>query len=566
MSLLHRYPGLSLHLHLCKKESYSISHDASFSNLCLKNGMFYQGQEELTQWKKTVIISDHNLIYIYGLGLGLCYLTLKEWLSEDLIRNLIFLEDDPLVFLAFLSMPYAQELIDHPQVHLKWIFNPKEWDLVLEELSITYPFEKIIITALASYKKKSLYKRIVQDLLRKTTFWAGLAAEHISAPFLHYNIVSNIPKIGNSSYVNHWVGAFKNVPAIICGAGFSLQNNAQELLYLRDHALIIGGGSTLSALSHLNIRPHIGIAVDPNPQEEKALEGCHYTDLPFIFANRLYHSILKRFQGPYGYVRSFTGNSFEAYIEDQLGLKDSLIGSDLPREAASVTTLAVALAVFWGCNPIILTGVDLAYAPSSKQSYSAGVFSYESSSKTFYRKNFQGKRVKTLLKWILEQQALDWYAHEHPHTTFIHTASTGLGFKNICYQSLSSLITSQSFSSFDGDKAVLDLMNNHSLNFPASQIETLFATIENSLQSSLSFIESLLKEIPYSGKSIFYESQLQEELAYSLLLRTSSITFEKIHTARRSWTWEKHWSYLLNLTKDYLVNFSSIKIPLEIRQ
>ncbi len=47
------------------------------------------------------------------------------------------------------------------------------------------------------------------------------------------------------------------------------------------------------------------------------------------------------------------------------------VGPELGPEAFSVTTIAIALAVEMGCNPILLDGIDLAYTGMKR--YAEGV-------------------------------------------------------------------------------------------------------------------------------------------------------------------------------------------------
>ena len=232
-----RYPEIFLHLQFTPFEKKSISVD----------------MQEALQWKSTLALDQIQALYVYGLGASAT--VLLDWLKEDVSRHLIFLEDDLAALEAFSQMPRAKEILDHPQIHLRFAPSSQAWDMLLEECAAEFSFDKIEVSAQKGYEKLARFKKIKLSLLRKTVLWNALTTETILSHQLHDNIIPNLRRIPECSYINHWKDALKGVPIIICGAGPSLKSIAEDLRKARDHALIIACGSALSALSHLNIRP-----------------------------------------------------------------------------------------------------------------------------------------------------------------------------------------------------------------------------------------------------------------------------------------------------------------------
>ena len=539
-----RYPDLLLHLQLASLEKKSISSDL----------------QEARIWKSTLALDQIQALYVYGIGLGHYAEVIQDWLNRDTSRHLIFLEDDLSALEAFSQMPNAHEIINHPQIHLRWVSNTNSWaeawDLLLEECAAEFPFDRIEVSALKAYEKIPRFRKIKLSLLRKTVLWNALTTETILSHLLHENIIPNLRRIPECSYVNQWKEKLKGTPIIICGAGPSLQTVADDLRSVRDHALISACGSALSALSHLKIRPHLGVAIDPNSREFNCLSGCTYPDLPLLFGSRLYPKVFELFDGPYGYIRSGTGGPFESYVEKELGLNDPFLGHDLGREALSVTTLALSLAQSWGCNPIIFAGVDMAYA--RKKHYADGVpvtaklnkGEKRSSDQMVYRKGAEGHFVPTLIKWIMERETIDRFAKNHPATTFFSATNGGLGFKQIPFKPLKEIIKN---SPSDYDKKIRRLMQDTKTQSSSLEINQILSKLASSLERSLKLFQLLQQEEPESGKAVLYQADLETEIAYELVLGSSKRALDRIGSKKDPLTSEQDkWKFLEEAARSYL--------------
>lgn len=535
-----RYPELLLHLQLTAFEK--------------KNGS--GSLQEALEWKSTLALDQIQVLYVYGLGLGHYATILLDWLREDVSRHLIFLEDDLAALEAFSHSPEAKAILDHPQIHLRWAASVQAWDMLLEDCAAEFSFDKIEVSAIKAYEKLPRYRKIKLSLLRKTVLWSALTNETILGHLLHDNIIPNLRRIPHCSYINHWKEALKNVPIIICGAGPSLKAVAEDLRQMRDRALIIACGSALSALSHLKIRPHLGIAIDPNDRELHCLSGCTYRDLPLLFGSRLYPKVFELFDGPYGYIRSGTGGPLETHVENELGLNDPFLGYDLGREALSVTTLAVSLAQSWGCNQIIFAGVDLAYA--REKHYAEGVpvkaqlnlQDKRSGEQVVRRKGAEGHLVPTLIKWIMERDTIDRFAKNHPETTFLNASPGGLGFKHIPYKPLLEIIQQ---APCNYDEKISQLFQQTKMKKSPADIEQVLASLSSSLERCLELFKLLQQEESGSGKSVLYQSDLDSEIAYQLVLGSSKRALDRMGLKKDPRVVEtEKWKFLEEATRSYL--------------
>ncbi|HSX10181.1 MAG TPA: 6-hydroxymethylpterin diphosphokinase MptE-like protein [Chlamydiales bacterium] len=401
------------------------------------------GDEEVAK----LSIDKAEVVYFYGLGNGAAYFQCKGWLQGNEERKLIFLEDDPGFIASFLHLPEAVEILSNPQVYLE-LFSRKNSEIDL--LAERFPVRRVEVAGLPS-KKRSL-QRLRLKLLRKTALSHALYLDRLHGYQPFDNFVRNVRHLPSSFYANGLKDAFKNVPAIVCGAGPSLQQSMKVLSQMENRALLIAGGSTLAALSSRGISPHFGMAVDPNLEEYRRMKNSFAFEVPLLYSTRVHPAVFQTCNGPFGYMRSGIGGVPELWIEEEMGLFDSLIGDFLSPEAISVTSICIAWAQFLGCNPILLNGVDLAYTGNRR--YAAGVDGEEelafqaidaeksAADRIIRRKDRQGKPIYTAVRWVMESASISHFAKKHPEIRLINTTEGGIGFKGIEYVPLAQAVRS----------------------------------------------------------------------------------------------------------------------------
>lgn len=535
-----RFPDIGFNLSFSQYEPFELFEDREGKINAKRSLQFLHSPtsitEELQHWRTRLVLPEKEIVYIYGIGLGYYYEVLKSWLAEKRERMIIFLEDDIAVFEALVKID--SNLISDPQVHIRYIPNPLDLDLVLEELVQSYPCDRIEVSALESYRR--LFPKKCRDirikLFRKTTLITALMSDILYSHKLFANLLKNFKRLPEAFFANRLKNAFTGIPAIICGAGPSLQESIPFLREMENQALIIAGGSSFTALTAQMVLPHLGMALDPNPDEYLRLKPNCGFEVPIIYGNRVLPDVFGTLNGPHGYLRSETGGSCELWMEDKLRIDADSIGPDLDREALSVTTLGVSLAYAMGCNPIILTGVDLAY--TNMQRYASGVVSSagvsfnqlkqvsKASDKVIKRKGSDGKMVYTLVKWVMESDAISLYAKERPERTFINATSGGIGFSDLPYIPMKEAIQKHCHRTYD----LRAMVHFQALKLRFSGVEPNehLQDLKNSLERCLHICEQMLQEIQKltdqkdpvlpTGKMVILEIDFQEEIAFDCLL------------------------------------------------
>lgn len=180
--------------------------------------------------------------------------------------------------------------------------------------------------------------------------------EH-GAPYL-LNTLSNLRALATEGDVASLDQASPGMPAILVGAGPSLDDAMPALRDAQKSALIISVDTALRPLLAAGISPHLVVAVDPGEANAR-----HLWDLPPCPETYL---VTEASVDPIG-LEHFRGRTFLFSVSDHEPwpwLKAHGHSRGRLRAWGSVLTSAFDLALRMGCDPIVFTGADLAYTGS----------------------------------------------------------------------------------------------------------------------------------------------------------------------------------------------------------
>jgi len=179
------------------------------------------------------------------------------------------------------------------------------------------------------------------------------------------NTLENVRALATEGDVATLSGAFPGVPAIVLGAGPSLDHAIDSLRRAQDDAIIITVDTALRPLLSAGIAPHFVVALDPGEANAR-----HLWDLPpcpdtFLVSEASMTPIA---------LEHFRGRTFLLSVSDHqpwpwltsLGQSRGKL-----RAWGSVLTSAFDLALRLGCDPIVFAGADLAF--TGERPYARGV-------------------------------------------------------------------------------------------------------------------------------------------------------------------------------------------------
>ena len=220
-------------------------------------------------------------------------------------------------------------------------------------------------------------------------------------------------------------GAFQNIPAIICGAGPSLERSFALLKQMGDKGLIFGAGSALGPLSKHHIPVHCLVACDPDPPMERFV-GQSYFQAPLFYQNQVSTSLLRSHQGAKVCMGESGSFPLEKWWEEGFWNEPFDVGW-------SVGTFATSIAAFCGCSPIYLVGIDLCV--SENKGYALGVEGIDESNNWAFASDCFGNRQATRPDFLMSKAWLEYFAKKRPENPLINV-SQGLVLEGIAEGSL----------------------------------------------------------------------------------------------------------------------------------
>lgn len=507
---------------------------------------FYRGQD----------LSQTTVIYQYGIGLGYDYLALKNWLEEDPQRRLVFFEDNSEVMFAFLHTPLANEILTNNQVSVCSFRTIGEDSYKFNKVHCRFFSRFPAIYTLRYYERNRKddvylfhYVMSYESSLLKT--WSHEIMEGGLAFF--DNFYRNMLYLPDSYSGSGLEGQFRNVPAIICGAGPSLHKNIELLKTLKDRALIFAGGSSLNILNAYGLDPHFGAGLDPNPEQIHRIISNHSFDIPFLYSPRMKADALRLVPGESLYISGTGEYDVVKWFESQMDLV-----YPSPNVGYNVINFCTFLAGMMGCNPIIFVGMDLAYTES--KSYEAGIpthplwlgqnspYAINKEVDIVTRKDIYGNPINTKWQWIYESSWVLQFSNQFPHVNVINATEGGIGMCNVSNMSLAETAEKHLYFQYDFPNWMHEeIQNNPLLKATRNQMWTLLTEWNNSMKRCLDHSKALawefkehskpraeenksLKAELYTPEALLTEVLMQEELAYNYLIESLLGLFIRLQT------------------------------------
>jgi len=300
---------------------------------------------------------DLKADHIVVLGVGLGYLVEKVARLKQNTARLLILEPNVEIFLSSMYYLNWKEILSYENVYFYIGFDKAELSKVINNYLDFSQFDKIEIISLPSEER--LFKEVFDNIRYiidneiKTMFYdfKTRLAENYSTG---NNILKNLKYIIKTRRVKYLKNRFKDYPAIIVGAGPSLDKNILYLNKINNRAVIIAVDTALKPLLKAGIQPHFTVVADPSYKNYLHLLGTEKKVENFLITETsIANEVYKKF-----YNRIFTttiGKPIFRIIEDIIGEYGEL------NAWGSVISLAINFAIFLGLNPIIFVGQDFAY-------------------------------------------------------------------------------------------------------------------------------------------------------------------------------------------------------------
>ncbi|WP_040952417.1 motility associated factor glycosyltransferase family protein [Gorillibacterium massiliense] len=325
----------------------------------------YNAEEEARKWvlslDESVILSEH--ILIVGCGLGFF---LEQLLHHSKSSSIYIYEPNVQVLKEWAHFRDMTKALSYPKVRLFVVGEDELFHSVIAQTVSSYVSNTFSIISPPVYKR--MYPNLANELQQKIrdALYAHKTNQATLSSFNKEwleNVLYNLPYVQEANSTVKFKDSFKGATAIIVGSGPSLKYDVDYLRSLKSKCLIISAGSSIQALLHHGISPHLIVSMDGGIPNYKVFENTDTGNVPLVFCSQINYRIVENYKAPL----------FSSILETD-ALTPSIIGSEsLPsfQSTTSVTGTAMQLAVYMGASEIVLTGQDLSYP--ERQYYTPGV-------------------------------------------------------------------------------------------------------------------------------------------------------------------------------------------------
>lgn len=405
----------------CRTRKNKINIIKSFKGKELFIHSNYDPIEQAKAVSKFSLEENNDIIFVFGLGLGY---ELKEMIKKDYKKNYFIVEPDKDIYKAMLENVDIKFMTNH---NITFILNDDP-NIIANDFS---NFIREKNTTSVKFSVLPSYQYIYSDLISKTfekiknvllMLQGGFNTSIFTAKQWALNYSNNLQYLYETEPLSKLHNAFQGMPAVIVGAGPSLDENIEHLKKIFNKALIVTGGSGISVAENNEIKCHIAGAMDGWWYGEKIFEDLKINkDINLFYSSQVFSLVPSMVKG-----RKFLFNQVEMdYFINKKMKWDYWSKFSGP----SITNVLAFHLAKLGCNPIIFVGQDLCY---SKQKLYAKGAAFESrkpedvTSGFIEAKNIQGEEVFTDRSFINMKNSMEFAIKLNPSTKYLNGTKYGV--------------------------------------------------------------------------------------------------------------------------------------------
>lgn len=310
-----------------------------------------EAERGVAQWDTACNRDEHDGVVVVGCGLGYHLAALTRALSGTGWPVLVVCES-PEVLRACLTVREASWWCAFGPARMVPLWLPDVLAPVLRDMGIRRPavfalpalepllpdHSVTVRNALAAYISRSSVNDAT--LRRFGKLWVR-------------NTIHSVARHGVIPGIEPLAGIAAGTPAVVCGAGPTLDELLPELNRIAEAALVIAVDTAIIALQRAGITPDIAVVADPQYWNSRHLDHCDTTDTLLVAEPATHPRVLRLWRGP----RLLSASLFPlgSYFDARSG-RTLRLGA-----GGSVATSAWDLARIMGASTIGLIGIDLAF-------------------------------------------------------------------------------------------------------------------------------------------------------------------------------------------------------------
>lgn len=471
------------------QETIKVKKDEGYFYLHSKYDPLREAETIIKKLEEKENIDENSHIIFYGLGLGYHI----DLLTRKYPNTSFSLYEPSIgVFQHFLEKINLKKLPSDNLKILLYEFEPGAVDIFLS-LLFNKINKKFIIVDLPVYENvfeeqyNNFFSKFNELLKSKRS---NLHTNYAFQKRWIVNCMKNLKEVlSTPNIVSEKMGAFKNKTAILAAAGPSLNDEIENLRYIKDNGLayIFSVGSAINTLVYNNIYPHAACTIDPgafNQNVFKTIKGKEICEIPMIFGSSVGYETLENYPG--NKYHMITSQDAIAIYYLKNGDRSTInIVYDAPTVAAATLQLLYML----GFEKIILVGQNLGYR--GKKSYSEGIPYYDSELKDkqietgIWVKDVYGNEIITTNGFNMMRRQIELYIKLFPNINVINATKGGANIEGAEFIELENIIKKDLNEKIVDENALKALEKNktsYDKEYMASQSKNMDKSYQNALK------------------------------------------------------------------------------------
>ena len=384
-------------------------------------------------------IEDGTNVIFYGVGLGY---HIDAFLEKYPNVNYYIYEPIPEVLYAYLSNKSLKELPSKNLMDMMVGLDGQEISTFLSRF-IDKNRSDVQIVELPIHKQifPDEYERFLE--LFKDMIKNKRSGIHTDYAFQKRWILNSMKNFGDvlstPNIIMEKKGQFKDKPAILVAAGPSLNEEIENIRYVKENGLayIFSVGSAINTLIYHDICPDAACTYDPTENNQKVfakVKESGIKDIPMIFGSSVGYETLIDYPGEKYHMITSQDTVSNYFLKTEESDKLEIV-----LDAPSIAVVTLQLLYTLGFGPIILVGQNLAYR--GKERHSEGV--YYSSEVTeqemkngIWVKDVYGNEVLTNEGFNRMRGQMELYIKEFPNLEVINTTKGGANIEGTTFMEL----------------------------------------------------------------------------------------------------------------------------------
>ncbi len=375
-------------------------------------------------------IDINTSIIIFGLGAGEHIREVARKFNNSI--SILVIEPDISTLNLICHSDYYDDIVKNDKISILHCGNV---EVVLKEFIDPFKLQNTKVIFFGNYKV--IYDNESVEFLKliKTAITYKLVDRNTSISLskeIIKNSIKNLRCVSKSFSINAFKDIYKDIPAIVVSAGPSLAKNIHLLKEIQDEFIIITGGRTLEPLLNQGIKADFLCVIDPFPRSFQLVENNLRDDIPLVYYEGTNSDVVIRHGGDKIFY------TMDSVLEKHLN-------EDIMSLAygGSVAHTCTALALHFGCNPIIFIGQDLAYTNEKRHADIAKHNSNNLSNKSdydLYVEDIYGEKVRTSMSLNFMRLQFEELINTFNKNTFINATEGGANINGTSIASLNEVI------------------------------------------------------------------------------------------------------------------------------